>query len=621
VGAEFAVNAFTTASQSMPSVASARSGEFVVAWSGTGATDADGVFARRFGASGTPLGGDFRVNAYTTGLQYLAVAAADAAGNSTLAWTSDGQDGSGGGVFGRRFGADGVPRGAEFQVNTTTAGAQTSPAIAADDDGNFVVVWIGDDGAAGFDVYAQLFASDGARRGGEFRVNANTTGLQLFPAVTSDAAGNFFVTWDDSPSGLKGQRFASAGTRIGAEMLITPSASLSSLPDVAYQPNGDLWVGWTATDVDAQGVLGRRFDASGSSLGAEFAVNTYTTGAQSSPRIAVGREGHVLVVWQSEGQDGQEAGVFGRAFGGVAPASLSVDSGGNRVLDPGEPAEVAPAWQNLTAGVATFSGAASAFQGPPGPTYTVLDAAADYGTVPAGATGSCSATNDCFAVIVSALNRPAQHWDATLLETVAPAAYGIRKTWTLHIGASFQDVSSNSPYYSFIETLLHRDVTGGCAAGRYCPTLALAREQMSVFTLLAKDGSAYVPPPCGTPVFGDVPATSPFCSWIEELARRGVVAGCGGGQFCPTLPVTRETMAVMMLATREAPGYAPPPCGSPAFADVPASSVYCPWIEELARRGVVTGCGAGRYCPLDHVTREQMAVFVAATFGLVLYGA
>ncbi|HET8644233.1 MAG TPA: S-layer homology domain-containing protein, partial [Vicinamibacteria bacterium] len=63
-----------------------------------------------------------------------------------------------------------------------------------------------------------------------------------------------------------------------------------------------------------------------------------------------------------------------------------------------------------------------------------------------------------------------------------------------------------------------------------------------------------------------------------------------------------------------------PACTTPLFADVPASSPFCRGVEELARRGVVTGCGGGNYCPADPVTREQMGVFITATFGLALYG-
>jgi hypothetical protein len=56
------------------------------------------------------------------------------------------------------------------------------------------------------------------------------------------------------------------------------------------------------------------------------------------------------------------------------------------------------------------------------------------------------------------------------------------------------------------------------------------------------------------------------------------------------------------------------------FADVPETSVFCPWIEELANRGIVGGCGGGNYCPGNPVKRDQMAVFITLTFGLTIYG-
>ena len=59
--------------------------------------------------------------------------------------------------------------------------------------------------------------------------------------------------------------------------------------------------------------------------------------------------------------------------------------------------------------------------------------------------------------------------------------------------------------------------------------------------------------------------------------------------------------------------------GSERFADVPASSPFCKWIEELARRNIAGGCGGGNFCPIAQVTREQNAVFVSGTFGLTLY--
>ena len=98
-----------------------------------------------------------------------------------------------------------------------------------------------------------------------------------------------------------------------------------------------------------------------------------------------------------------------------------------------------------------------------------------------------------------------------------------------------------------------------------------------------------------------------------------MVNGCGGGNYCPTDAVTREQMAVFVLRTLD-PLLSPPACTTPIYADVPASSGFCRWIEELTRRAVVSGCGGGNYCPTAPVTREQMGVFIAATFGLTLYG-
>jgi hypothetical protein len=207
-----------------------------------------------------------------------------------------------------------------------------------------------------------------------------------------------------------------------------------------------------------------------------------------------------------------------------------------------------------------------------------------------------------------------------MTERLSPDAHGQTMPWALHVGESFPDVPKASPFYRFVETLLHRGVTAGCGGGLYCATAPTTREQMAAFVLLAKEGSLYAPPPCQAPnQFADVPETSPFCDVSEELARRGVGAGCGGGNYCPGAAVVREQMAVFVLRTLD-PALTPPACTAPMFGDVPASSPFCPWIEELARRGVVTGCGGGNYCPSAPVTREQMAVFLAGTFGLTLYG-
>jgi hypothetical protein len=296
----------------------------------------------------------------------------------------------------------------------------------------------------------------------------------------------------------------------------------------------------------------------------------------------------------------------------------------NGILEPSETVLLEPHYRVDGASALTLSGTAT-LSGPAGGTYALPDATASYGTVSPGQITDClGATGDCYrATAASSGPRPVTHWDATLVETVNgggdPARY-----WPLHIGETFADVARSNPFYRFIETLVHNGVTGGCSATGYCPAAPTSRQEMAVFVLVAREGTGYAPPACNAsaPRFGDLPASNPFCRWIEELARRGVVGGCGNGLYCPLTNVPREQMAVFVLATREPPGYTPPACvaGAEVFADLPASSPYCRWVEELARRNVVSGCGNGNYCPAAAVNRGEMSVFIAVTFGLLLYG-
>jgi hypothetical protein len=52
------------------------------------------------------------------------------------------------------------------------------------------------------------------------------------------------------------------------------------------------------------------------------------------------------------------------------------------------------------------------------------------------------------------------------------------------------------------------------------------------------------------------------------------------------------------------------------FADVPVGAFGFAQIEALAASGVTGGCGAGKFCPNQTVTRAQMAIFLAKALGL-----
>ena len=637
-GTEFRVNTSTTGLQQAPAasgIAMAPAGDFVIVWVDEFGDPDRAIMAQRFDASGAPRGANFRVNTFTTGIQFLPEVAIDDVGNFVIVWTGGGQDGDGYGVFGQRYDSGGTPRGAEFRVNTYTTYDQAIPSVTMKGNGDFVVVWYsgGQDGD-GTGVFAQRFAASGNPQGGEFQVNTYTPFDQIGASISHDAAGNFVVAWTDAfqdgdVNGVFARRFDAAGVPLTGEFQVNTYTTWTQLfATVNMAPDGTFVVAWAGNGQDdGYGIFGRRYAPSGLPQGAEFRINSYTTAVQNFVAIGGDPSGNMVVSWTSFGQDGSMEGIYAQRFGLLVPEPPEVDPLGNRVFEPGETVGIAPAWRNVSGVTQAFTGVASNLTGPgapTNPTYAILDGAADYGVVPNGATGTCTTTGNCYAFAVGIPSaRPVLHWDATYHEDILPPSLGASLTRTLHLGDSFADVPRSSPFYRFAEIILHHDLTGGCGGGNFCPLQTTPREQMAVFVLVAKDRAGYQPPACvsGSEMFADVPASSPFCRWIEELSRRGIAGGCGGGNFCPLSPVTREQMSVFALATKEGTGYSPVACiaGLERFSDVPASSPFCRWIEELARRNVVGGCGGGNFCPIAPVTREQNAVFVSGTFGLTLY--
>jgi hypothetical protein len=63
-----------------------------------------------------------------------------------------------------------------------------------------------------------------------------------------------------------------------------------------------------------------------------------------------------------------------------------------------------------------------------------------------------------------------------------------------------------------------------------------------------QDLTPYLPPPCvaGQEMFQDVPASNPFCRWVEQVARDSITGGCAAGLYCPSAPLTRAQMAVFL---------------------------------------------------------------------------
>jgi hypothetical protein len=340
VGAEFLVNSFTTGRQSDPAVAPDGANGFVVVWeSDTTAEDASGtgIRARRFDSAGTPAGSELQVNAYTTGNQFFASVVANGSQGFVVVWGSNGSPGTdtdNGSVQARRFDADWQPMGSDFQVNTYTTGFQSFPWVAPLT-GGFVVVWQSVGGGGGTDtsgssIQGQRFDAAGAPIGGEFQVNSYTSGYQFDAAVAALGDG-FVAVWDSvgssgtdtSGRSIQAQRFDAQGAPAGGQFQVNSyTNSDQAFPGVVPDGAGGFVVQWESggsfgTDTSGDSLQLRRFDGQGVPQGADFQVNTYTTGNQFGYTAGPDGTGGFVVLWESQGSPGTDSGtdsIQGRRF-------------------------------------------------------------------------------------------------------------------------------------------------------------------------------------------------------------------------------------------------------------------------------------------------------------------
>lgn len=142
-----------------------------------------------------------------------------------------------------------------------------------------------------------------------------------------------------------------------------------------------------------------------------------------------------------------------------------------------------------------------------------------------GITGGCSATKFCPTASVTREQM---------------ASFLVRALKLPATSRDFFTDDNASIHEGDINRLAAAGITGGCAPGRFCPRAVVTREQMASF--LAR---AFELPATGTDYFGD-DNTSIHEGDINRLALSGITGGCAAGRFCPKAFVTREQMAAFL---------------------------------------------------------------------------
>jgi Ca2+-binding RTX toxin-like protein len=320
VGTQVFIDAMSNIHRRTPAMASLIDGGFVVTWyMQPRGGSALSIYARRYDAQGQPVGAEFLVSPTTGFVRSNARAIGLADGGFIIAWEANGEDGGGFGLYAQRYSAAGVAVGTQFLLNSTTAGDQRDLTIAQLGDGSLLFVWSsnGQDGS-GFGIYARRFGADGVALGGEVLINVATAGNQTNPSITRLADGSLIVAWSsDTGTNIYARRLLADGTPTGSEFQLNANhsaANVQSEVEVKALPDGGFVAVWRSDVQDGSlgGVYARIFTADGTPATEEFRVNTTTANSQELPSVTILSDGRIAFIWQSP--DGSGFGVYSRIF-------------------------------------------------------------------------------------------------------------------------------------------------------------------------------------------------------------------------------------------------------------------------------------------------------------------
>ncbi|MFO0999357.1 MAG: DUF4347 domain-containing protein [Planctomycetaceae bacterium] len=318
-GADQQTSAETRGSQD--AIARDHAGNYVVVWS-SNAQDGSGwgVYGRRFDVNGQPLSGEFRINSTTSDNQQWASVAADRNGNFVVTWTSTNQDGTAQSVYARRYSSAGVALSGEILINSTATGIQKNSVISMNSSGQYVIAWQGEGPGDTSGVFFRRFAADGtAIDTTDKRANASASGTQINPGVAIDNTGNIVTLWQDA-SKLYFQRILTSesdinpGTGRWSSNAVEATSLLGTIVNasIAMDSDGDFVIVYREQNV--LGLLNNIGAHGYNANGSEkFAPVQVVSGAGSSPSVAMASDGQFIVAWENTG-DGDGTGIYARKY-------------------------------------------------------------------------------------------------------------------------------------------------------------------------------------------------------------------------------------------------------------------------------------------------------------------
>jgi len=337
-----------------PSLVMEESGRFVAVWASDEGQDTHVLF-QRFAANGTPIGTevtvDTRPDLSGDDVMMRADAALAADGSFAVVWQVCDFPCSGAVLYARRYTANGEPIGDKVLVTDERSFLVGAWSVAGAADGRFGIAWAGTGGDnidGEPDVFARLFDAAVVPRSPPFPVVSEPTLERLvFGDVAMSATGDFLVAWadntlSDSQQLVLGRRFDANGSALGDTFtLASRSATTPKIfgPALAMRSTGQFVLVLTKAISTPEaglvpaGVYGRRFDAEGLPLGAEFRISAETGGGWKG--VDSNDAGDFVVTWEDRGlhtrlyRASGSAATSDQRYNELSQGSVALDRVGN----------------------------------------------------------------------------------------------------------------------------------------------------------------------------------------------------------------------------------------------------------------------------------------------------
>ena len=314
LGSVTQVNTTTTNSQTLPSATGLAGGGYVVAWQSYAPNPSTGsyehaIMYQRYDAAGNKVGGEVRGPAGASSVSEVKLAGTSSGG---FAMTWNESNGTTTTLWVRLHDGAGGSVGSPVSIATFATGYYTSttgPELVALEGGGYVSVWQQVTGN-GSSIFQQRISATGEKIGAAVQVD---TGSPLYsynrePAVAALEDGSYVVAWTQGTTlvekGLLLQRYASDGTKLGNAYAIEGGAQVWAGESIAATglDDGGFVVAWRGIVNSTYGVYVQRFDAGGAAAGPPQSVTGMSNqSGPMDPDVVSLENGGFAVSWTSSG--------------------------------------------------------------------------------------------------------------------------------------------------------------------------------------------------------------------------------------------------------------------------------------------------------------------------------